>query len=75
MPSLHFATALVAAMALAETGSVAGAMGWGYALTLGFALLYLGEHYLTDLAAGALLAVAVRRGGAASAPLCRYCHS
>lgn len=62
MPSLHFATALVAAMLLAETGTVAGALGWGYALALGFALLYLGEHYLTDLAAGALLAAAVRRG-------------
>ncbi|HET7573677.1 MAG TPA: phosphatase PAP2 family protein [Solirubrobacterales bacterium] len=61
MPSLHFATALVAAMLLAETGGVEGALGWAYALTLGFALLYLGEHYLTDLAAGALLAALVRR--------------
>lgn len=60
MPSLHFATALAAAMLLADTGRAAGALGWSYALTLGFALLYLGEHYLTDLAAGALLAVLVR---------------
>ena len=33
----------------------AGAVGWAYALTLGFALVYLGEHYVTDLAAGAAL--------------------
>ena len=50
MPSLHFATSVVAADALADTGRVAGAVGWGYALTLGFALVYLGEHYVTDLA-------------------------
>lgn len=61
MPSLHFATAAIAACLLAETGRAPGGLGWGYALALGFALLYLGEHYLTDLAAGALLAAAVRR--------------
>jgi len=62
MPSLHFATSLEAAISLAETGRLAGAAGWGYALTLGFALVYLGEHYVTDLAAGAALVAAVRRG-------------
>ena len=60
MPSLHFATSLVVADALAETGKVEGVVGWAYALTLGFALVYLGEHYVTDLAAGAGLVVAVR---------------
>ena len=62
MPSLHFATSLLAALLLAETGPVAGTLGWGYALTLGFALVYLGEHYVTDLVAGAALVAAVRRG-------------
>ncbi len=62
MPSLHFATSVTAALALAETGRVEGTLGWGYALTLGFGLVYLGEHYVTDLAAGALLVYAVRRG-------------
>ena len=62
MPSLHFATSVTAAISLAETGRTAGAAGWAYALTLGFALVYLGEHYVTDLAAGAGLVVAVRRG-------------
>jgi len=47
---------------LAETNRVAGAVGWGYAVTLGFALVYLGEHYAIDLVAGAALVALVRRG-------------
>jgi membrane-associated phospholipid phosphatase len=62
MPSLHFATSLMAALVLGEAGRAPGAAGWGYALTLGFSLVYLGEHYVTDLAAGAALVAAVRRG-------------
>ena len=58
MPSLHFGTSLLAAKLLAETGPVAGAAGWAYALTLGFALVYLGEHYAIDLLAGAALVAA-----------------
>ena len=46
MPSLHFATSLMAAILLSEASPLAGAAGWGYALTLGFALVYLGEHYV-----------------------------
>ena len=61
MPSLHFATSVMAAHLLAETGAVAGAVGWTYALTLGFALVYLGEHYLVDLLAGLVLTEGVRR--------------
>jgi membrane-associated phospholipid phosphatase len=62
MPSLHFATSAMAAIQLSEAGPVEGAVGWVYSLTLGFALVYLGEHYVTDLAAGAGLVAAVRRG-------------
>jgi membrane-associated phospholipid phosphatase len=62
MPSLHFATSLMAALLLAETGPVERAAGWAYAGTLGFALVYLGEHYLIDLLAGAALVAAARRG-------------
>jgi len=61
MPSLHFATSLMAALLLAEVGPVAGALGFTYAITLGFALVYLGEHYVVDLLAGAALTGAVRR--------------
>ncbi len=71
MPSLHFATSLMAAMLLGETGPLAGAVGWSYALTLGFALVYLGEHYVIDLIAGAALTAAVRRSGPGAAPLFR----
>lgn len=61
MPSLHFATSLLAAILLSESSPAAGAAGWSYALTLGFALVYLGEHYVVDLAAGAALVALVRR--------------
>jgi hypothetical protein len=60
MPSLHFATSLMAAHLLAEVGPAAGAAGWTYAATLGLALVYLGEHYVADLLAGAALAETVR---------------
>ncbi len=69
MPSLHFATSLMAAFSLAEGGKLEGAIGWGYAGTLGFALVYLGEHYVTDLLAGAALVVLVRRGEPLAEPL------
>ena len=62
MPSLHFATSVTAAHVLSDTGKVAGVLGWTYAATLGVALVYLGEHYVVDLAAGAVLAEGVRRG-------------
>jgi PAP2 superfamily len=61
MPSLHFATSVMAALLLAEVGPVAGALGFSYAAALGFALVYLGEHYVVDLLAGAALTGAVRR--------------
>jgi membrane-associated phospholipid phosphatase len=69
MPSLHFATSLAAALALSESGKVEGAVGWAYAGTLGFALVYLGEHYVTDLLAGAALVAVVRRGEPLAEPL------
>ena len=60
MPSLHFATSVNAAHLLAEVGPVEGAIGWTYALTLGLALVYLGEHYVVDLLAGLALTEGVR---------------
>jgi hypothetical protein len=68
MPSLHFATSVMAAQMLSETGPVAGTVGWGYTATLGFALVYLGEHYVVDLIAGAALAATVRRLGPPATP-------
>jgi membrane-associated phospholipid phosphatase len=75
MPSLHFATSVCAALSLAEAGKVEGTIGWGYALTLGFGLVYLGEHYVTDLAAGALLVAAVRGGEPLAEPLVQGINS
>ena len=68
MPSLHFATSLMAALLLAEVGPAAGAIGVAYTATLGFALIYLGEHYVVDIIAGAALTWAVRRLGERMGP-------
>jgi membrane-associated phospholipid phosphatase len=68
MPSLHFATSVTAARQLARGGRLPGALGWTYALTLGFALVYLGEHYVVDLVAGLALTEVVRRGAPRLAP-------
>jgi hypothetical protein len=67
MPSLHFATSLMAAHELGETGGLPAVLGWGYAATLGFALVYLGEHYVLDLLAGMALTEGIR----AARPLAR----
>ncbi len=71
MPSLHFATSVMAAHLLAETGPAAGAVGWAYAVTLGVALVYLGEHYLADLLAGLALTEGIRRVAPHAAPAVR----
>jgi membrane-associated phospholipid phosphatase len=75
MPSLHFATSLMAAHLLSEVSPVAGAVGWSYAGMLGLALVYLGEHYAIDLIAGAALAETVRAGAPRAAPLVRRLSS
>jgi membrane-associated phospholipid phosphatase len=71
MPSLHFATSLMAAHLLSELGPVPGAVGWTYAITLGLALVYLGEHYAVDLIGGAVLAESVRFAAPRLTPLYR----
>src|SRR3712207_2266628 len=71
MPSLHFATSVTSARVLADTGRVAGALGWTYAVTLGFALVYLGEHYVVDLAAGFALSEGIRRAEPRATPMLR----
>lgn len=69
MPSLHFGASVLAAMLLSESSRPAGAVGWTYAGILGFALVYLGEHYVLDLLAGLGLVVAVRKGEPLAEPL------
>jgi membrane-associated phospholipid phosphatase len=69
MPSLHFGASVLAALLLSESSPRAGALGWTYAGVLGFALVYLGEHYVVDLLAGLALAEGIRAGAPATAPL------
>jgi membrane-associated phospholipid phosphatase len=59
MPSDHFASAVMTAILLTEQDRRLGMFGWGYALALAFALVYLGEHYVVDLVAGLALALSV----------------
>jgi membrane-associated phospholipid phosphatase len=62
MPSDHFASAAMTAILLSEHHRrQLGTLGWCYALGLGFALVYLGEHYISDELAGLALALAVNR--------------
>jgi hypothetical protein len=68
MPSLHFGTSVMAASVLDDHGLVPALLGWGYASVLGFALVYLGEHYVVDLAAGAALAATIRAAAPLAAP-------
>ena len=69
MPSLHFGASVLAAILLSESSPRAGAAGWTYAGVLGFALVYLGEHYVIDLIAGLGLVALVRCGEPLVEPL------
>ncbi len=60
MPSLHFATSVMSAHVLSDVGRTEGSIAWVYAGTLGFALVYLGEHYVIDLLAGLALVEGIR---------------
>jgi membrane-associated phospholipid phosphatase len=59
MPSLHTAITVMMAAALWRARPALGIAGGVYALAMGFSLIYLGEHYLIDVLAGAALAIAV----------------
>jgi membrane-associated phospholipid phosphatase len=73
MPSLHFGTSVMAARVLSDVGRAHGALAWGYALTLGFGLVYLGEHYVVDLLGGLALAEVVRRMEPRAGPVLLAC--
>jgi membrane-associated phospholipid phosphatase len=53
MPSLHTALTVLVALAAAQLGRLAGIIGWTYVAAMALALVYLGEHYVVDLLAGA----------------------
>jgi membrane-associated phospholipid phosphatase len=71
MPSLHFGTSVMAARILSQVGRGHAAAGWAYALTLGFGLVYLGEHYVIDLIAGLALAEGIWRVAPRAEPAIR----
>jgi membrane-associated phospholipid phosphatase len=71
MPSLHFGTSIMAARVLSLVGRRHAALGWAYALALGFGLVYLGEHYVVDLIAGLALAEAIWRTAPGMEPAVR----
>jgi membrane-associated phospholipid phosphatase len=71
MPSDHISSAAITAMGLSEVGAVYGIVGWTYVAAAGFAVVYLGEHYLVDVLAGLGVAEIVRRGEPHVAPLVR----
>jgi membrane-associated phospholipid phosphatase len=59
MPSLHMALTAVVAITALRSGRRVGVAAAAYALAMGFALVYLGEHYVVDVLAGVALAVGV----------------
>ncbi|MEA2131830.1 MAG: hypothetical protein QOJ85_4721 [Solirubrobacteraceae bacterium] len=71
MPSDHISSAAITAMGLSEVGPVYGAVGWTYVAAAGFAVVYLGEHYLVDVLAGLAVAEVVRILEPHAAPLVR----
>jgi len=71
MPSDHISSAAITAMGLSEVGLVFGIVGWTYVAAAGFAVVYLGEHYLVDVLVGLAVAEVVRRGEPHVAPLVR----
>jgi membrane-associated phospholipid phosphatase len=58
MPSVHLAVTAALALFLWTLHPALGALGALYALAMAAALVYLGEHYVLDLVAGAICATA-----------------
>lgn len=56
MPSIHFAVTVLLAYVARKTSVILYGPALVYTCLMGIALVYLGEHYVLDLAAGELLA-------------------
>jgi membrane-associated phospholipid phosphatase len=59
MPSTHTSSAVMVALVALEADRRVGAAAVAYAACLGVALVYLGEHYAVDVAAGMALSLAI----------------
>ena len=71
MPSDALPAAAIIARSLGEINRVAGAVAWTLTALDGFVLVYLGEHYVTDLIAGLVLVELIWRGEPFLLPLVR----
>ena len=59
MPSLHMSITVVVALFMWRYHWLAGVASALYAMAMAFSLVYLGEHYVVDLLAGAAMAAAI----------------
>ncbi len=71
MPSDHIASAAMTAMGLAEVGPIYGVLGWTYVALASFAVVYMGEHYVTDVVVGLAIATGIQHWEAQTTPLVR----
>jgi len=71
MPSDAFPAALITARSLGEISPAVGRVAFALTALDGFVLVYLGEHYVTDLIAGLLLVELIWRGEPLALPLVR----
>ncbi len=71
MPSDALPAAAITARSLGEVSRLAGTLGWTLTAAYGVVLVYLGEHYVTDLVAGLVLVELVWRGEPLLLPLVR----
>ena len=69
MPSDAIPAAASTARSLAQLSPQAGAVAWGATGLLAFTVVYLGEHYVTDVIVGLALSEAVWRAEPAVLPL------
>jgi membrane-associated phospholipid phosphatase len=71
MPSDALPSVAITARSLGEISRTAGALGWACTAVDGLVLVYLGEHYVSDLVAGLLLVELIWRGEPLLTPLVR----
>jgi membrane-associated phospholipid phosphatase len=56
MPSIHFAITFLLVWVARDSGRMWGILAWIYSISMGLALIYLGEHYVIDIVVGGLVA-------------------
>ncbi len=59
MPSVHMAISVIVLLMAFRVNWILGGLALAYNAAMAFSLVYLGEHYVLDILAGVLLAVAV----------------